>query len=304
MTTHTLKQCRPDHKETEYFWKLFHAAQRNDARWHGSEIEFIAEELSRTDLDRNQKLFLLRAWQVLIDDKGGFGRFMGAFDTYVYNMQDPNDDCVSWKPELSKLLHDGVLLGVVLEAYDEALQGIAELSMENVALALTLEKCRELANCPAGVDLQDHLRQLAAENVGMKAGRSYFMYSDDAGFETYQTREEAIKAAEEMIDDYRGDAGDGWPEGAGTTRWGVIIQQATECDYEKPSAENGWLGWCDYKLLPETPATDSIYAGIKADGVEEFAAHLRANDNGASVCKMIALGADDFAKQLREGASE
>ncbi|HBQ0505916.1 TPA: hypothetical protein MFB44_004589 [Klebsiella pneumoniae] len=51
----------------------------------------------------------------------------------------------------------------------------------------------------------------------------------------------------------------------------------------------------------ETPATDRFVAGIKADGVEEFAAHLRANDNGASVCKMIALGAEDFAKQLREG---
>ena len=107
--------------------------------------------------------------------------------------------------------------------------------------------------------------RLAAENVGLKAGRKFFMYSDDAGFETYQTREEAIKAAEEMIDDYRGDAGDGWPEEAGTTRWGVIIQQATECDYEKPSAENGWMGSCDYRLLPETPATDRIVAGIKAD---------------------------------------
>lgn len=53
-----------------------------------------------------------------------------------------------------------------------------------------------------------------------------------------------------------------------------------------------------------TPATDACLAGIKADGVEEFAAHLRANDNGASVCKMIALGADDFAKQLRKGAPE
>ncbi|HBX3870710.1 TPA: hypothetical protein MH003_02035 [Klebsiella pneumoniae subsp. pneumoniae] len=52
----------------------------------------------------------------------------------------------------------------------------------------------------------------------------------------------------------------------------------------------------------ETHATDRIVAGIKADGVEEFAAHLRANYNGASVCKIIALGADDFAKQLREGA--
>lgn len=120
MTVHTLKQCRPDQEETEYFWKLFHAAQRNDARWHGSEISIIADELSRTDLDRNQKLFLLRAWQVLVDDKGGFGRFMGAFDTYVYNMQDPDDDCVAWKPELGKLLQDGNLFDVVLTAYQEA----------------------------------------------------------------------------------------------------------------------------------------------------------------------------------------
>ncbi len=58
------------------------------------------------------------------------------------------------------------------------------------------------------------------------------------------------------------------------------------------------------KALNETPATDRIVAGIKADGVEEFAAHLRANYNGASVCKIIALGADDFAKQLREGADK
>ncbi|MFI8061895.1 hypothetical protein ACIEGJ_23925, partial [Citrobacter freundii] len=134
MTVHTIKQCRPDQKETEYFWKLFHAAQRNDARWHGSEISIIADELSRTDLDRNQKLFLLRAWQVLVDDKGGFGRFMGAFDTYVYNMQDPDDDCVAWKPELSKLLCDGQLLDVVIDAYQSARQRIAELEARTVKL--------------------------------------------------------------------------------------------------------------------------------------------------------------------------
>ena len=141
MTVHTLKQCRPDQEETEYFWKLFHAAHRNDARWHGSEISIIADELSRTDLDRNQKLFLLRAWQVLVDDKGGFGRLMGAFDTYVYNMQDPDDDCVAWKPELAKLLQDGNLFDVVLTAYQEAChEGIVNweaavsLSEENVEL--------------------------------------------------------------------------------------------------------------------------------------------------------------------------
>lgn len=145
-TVHTLKQCRPDQEETEYFWKLFHAAQRNDARWHGSEISIIADELSRTDLDRNQKLLLLRAWQVLVDDKGGFGRFMGAFDTYVYNMQDPDDDCVAWKPELAKLLQDGNLFDVVLTAYQEAChEGIVNweaaisLSEENEELKRKLE---------------------------------------------------------------------------------------------------------------------------------------------------------------------
>lgn len=137
MTVHTIKQCRPDQKETDYFWKLFHAAQRNDARWHGSESSIIADELSRTDLDRNQKLFLLRAWQVLVDDKGGFGRFIGAFDTYVYNMQDPDDDCVAWKPELSKLLCDGQLLDVVIDAYQSARQRIAELEARTVTLPPT-----------------------------------------------------------------------------------------------------------------------------------------------------------------------
>lgn len=53
----------------------------------------------------------------------------------------------------------------------------------------------------------------------------------------------------------------------------------------------------------KTPATDRIVAEAEARGVEKFAAHLRANDNGASVCKMIALGADDFAKQLRDGGN-
>ncbi|WP_338587875.1 hypothetical protein V6W82_07245 [Klebsiella pneumoniae] len=77
--------------------------------------------------------------------------------------------------------------------------------------------------------------------------------------------------------------------------------------HEQPGEKNddGSDSWPVYaKPEIETPATDRIVAGIKADGVEEFAAHLRANYNGASVCKIIALGADDFAKQLREGADK
>lgn len=39
---------------------------------------------------------------------------------------------------------------------------------ELTAALATIEKCREIVGCPAGVDLQDHLRQLAADNVGLK----------------------------------------------------------------------------------------------------------------------------------------
>lgn len=41
---------------------------------------------------------------------------------------------------------------------------------ELTAALATLEKCREVSGCPEGLDLQDHLRQLAAENVGLKGG--------------------------------------------------------------------------------------------------------------------------------------
>lgn len=54
----------------------------------------------------------------------------------------------------------------------------------------------------------------------------------------------------------------------------------------------------------ETHATDRIVAGIKADGVEEFAAKLRIPGDDQffdALAKGVALAADDFAKQLREG---
>lgn len=58
---------------------------------------------------------------------------------------------------------------------------------------------------------------------------------------------------------------------------------------------------------PETPATDRIVSGIKADGVEEFAAKLRIHGDDQffdALAKGVALAADDFAKQLREGADK
>lgn len=66
------------------------------------------------------------------------------------------------------------------------------------------------------------------------------------------------------------------------------------------------------EILPEiddieTPATDAYLAGIKADGVEEFAAKLRIPGDDQffdALAKGVALAADDFAQQLREGADK
>ncbi|HFP9317306.1 hypothetical protein PTQ46_09640 [Klebsiella michiganensis] len=164
-------------------------------------------------------------------------------------------------------------------------------------LIQSLESAGELSIKETNVmALAKAYQQLAAENVALKAGRKFFMYSDDSGFETFETQEEAIKAAHEMIDACREDAYDGWPEEADTIRWGVVIQQATETDFEKPAPENGWEGSSDYKLLPELPATDRIVDGIKADGVEEWVSSRGGRWNGTTEEAL------KFAKQLREGA--
>lgn len=59
-------------------------------------------------------------------------------------------------------------------------------------------------------------------------------------------------------------------------------------------------GWNDQRAnvtAVQTPATDRIVAGIKADGVEEFASYISLYNSNAE------RHAIDFAKQLREGAN-
>ncbi|HGO4657685.1 hypothetical protein RAE53_27225 [Klebsiella pneumoniae] len=73
----------------------------------------------------------------------------------------------------------------------------------------------------------------------------------------------------------------------------------------RPTNE-GYLHMICDTFADETPATDRIVAGIKADGVEEFAAKLRIPGDDQffdALAKGVALSADDFAKQLREGAN-
>lgn len=172
---------------------------------------------------------------------------------------------------------------------------------------------------------------LAAENAGLKAGHSYFSYGSEHNFEWHKTAEEAIESAEAAIDDYRGDACDGWNEEVDSICWGIIMQSSTKVG-ERPRNEDDCCDpaidtICDYALLPniETPATDAFMAEVRAQGVDaaiEAAKNLVAQEYeckdfkaAQSDCCMHP-GSDlvgkvemtewlvDFAAQLRKGGSQ
>ncbi|HGY1897172.1 TPA: hypothetical protein ACNVPG_003043 [Klebsiella aerogenes] len=123
---------------------------------------------------------------------------------------------------------------------------------EVTALAMTLEKSREAAGCPAGVDLQDWVKQLAAENVQVRE------------------RHRFIRALAVSILEHSG----------GRHDWRGAMEDAS--DLVKTVDE----------VYSNTPATARIVAGIKADGRAEginFAAsRLAAAFNHGHVNKPMA----------------
>lgn len=78
----------------------------------------------------------------------------------------------------------------------------------------------------------------------------FFMFDPDNGFETYKTAEEAKAAAEEAIDYYRGDAGDGWPDEVSQVCWGEIKQESQQFGLRPRNEEDKSCCdmICDYAL--------------------------------------------------------
>ncbi|GDO95532.1 ead/Ea22-like family protein [Escherichia coli] len=169
-------------------------------------------------------------------------------------------------------------------------------------------------------ELEASCAALAAENAGLKAGAMYFSYGSEFSFECHKTAEEAIAAAEAAIDDYRGDACDGWSEEVESICWGVIIQQATKVGERKKRKCDRVSPWiervCDYELRPnvETPATDAFLAEVKTEARKE-GAYFVANTmlaaweagfiddtakNAADIARMI-LTSTEFMANAPEG---
>ena len=174
-----------------------------------------------------------------------------------------------------------------IETVNELIQSLESAGELSIREQKFLKLAKEFRICSASLDaaiktgnmLADQNAQLAAENVAMKAAFN----KPDAWLSfhsippTYQEPDRGGEylAVHEQPGEKNDDGSDSWPV------------------YAKPEIE--------------TPATDRIVAGIKADGVEEFAAKLRIPGDDQffdALAKGVALAADDFAKQLREGADK
>ncbi|HBQ1206965.1 TPA: hypothetical protein NBM22_000434 [Klebsiella pneumoniae] len=120
-------------------------------------------------------------------------------------------------------------------------------------------------------ELAKAYQQLAAENVALKAGVTYFAYSPEYGFDYFKDKQSAIDTAQAEIDAYREDADDGWSEDVQRVSWGIVIQQAQGFDAQglHTSDSRHTYQTCNYRLVDsvETPVTDAYLAGIKADAI-------------------------------------
>lgn len=116
---------------------------------------------------------------------------------------------------------------------------------------------------------------------------------------------------------------DAWLQTEGDDTTGSYVKyedyaaMAAECAALKSAIEfaEPWLPTCDEELLhrieiaKQTPATDRIVAGIKADGVEEFAlmfAEEAIKDNNITTGwkARASRAASKYAELLREGADK
>lgn len=203
---------------------------------------------------------------------------------------------------------------------------------ESTAAISTLEKCREITGCPAGVDLQDWVKRLAAErDEALNAERIWEktmmeVCGEDGSVSVaceirslHALRDTAMQALKSQV-------GQLAAENVGLKAAfspEEIPAEAVDAFMDTAVMDHDWndtseWSWVENEteviravldaLKPETPATDRIYAGIKADGVEMFAKSRRELAKKAtSMIMSLALEAeaqraDDFAKHLREGA--
>ncbi|MGR7706222.1 hypothetical protein ACU6ZQ_00405 [Klebsiella aerogenes] len=131
----------------------------------------------------------------------------------------------------------------------------SQLAERNATLVTEIEKCHELSGCPAGVDLQDWVKQLAAErdaalNAELVWETVMMEVCGEDGPASVAAVINALAAENVALKKFCKNA-------------------AFDADYEAElGMEKG--GFTDALNDIETPATDRIVAGIKADAANQM----------------------------------
>lgn len=141
---------------------------------------------------------------------------------------------------------------------------------ELTAALATIEKCREVSNCPAGVDLQDHLRQLAAENTYLLNGAARELNTSWMFHKTMLGAQAALvclahgyqAAAREWLEGTTDEAGAEIPDD-------ISVGELHEWFDSQMVSNDGNSGFltrveAEEAIRKACPATDRIVAGIKA----------------------------------------
>ncbi|EJC7953397.1 TPA: hypothetical protein ACXF60_000872 [Escherichia coli] len=180
---------------------------------------------------------------------------------------------------------------ITLQAVNELIASLESAGELSIREQKFLKLAKEFSICSASLDaaiktgnmLADQNAQLAAENVAMKQIIDSVTNLDNEP--QYHDEGMGCGLEDRGITDRYDACRYGWDE-AMERIYGEVIPSADELDFS---------------------ATDAYLAGIKADGVEEFAAKLRIPGDDQffdALAKGVALAADDFAKQLRDGADK
>ena len=158
-----------------------------------------------------------------------------------------------------------------IETVNELIQSLESAGELSIKESKYLDLAKEFRICSASLDA-------AIKTGNVLADQNAQLAAENVGMR------EIIDAVRGVADNSSGIAG--WHLNGDIAKWSEILPEIDAI---------------------ETTATDRIVAGIKADGVEEFAAKLRIPGDDQffdALAKGVALAADDFAKQLREGADK
>lgn len=117
----------------------------------------------------------------------------------------------------------------------------------------------------------------------IRAHSDFYSYDPEDGFHEHSSAEAARSGAEESLDCYRDDAGDGWSEAVAEVQWGrlMTLGHAHECDVVHPGDEGFALDasevdyQCDYKLHPSADPLAEALAELDETRVELAAAEHR-----------------------------